>query len=312
MLSPDKIKIKQIESSDKQGIYAIEPLPRGYGQSLGNALRRVLLSSIMGAAVTRIKIEGADYKYTTIEGVAEDIFQVVLNVKQLVFRITDKNFEDYKIQIEKKGIGDVTLSDCDIPNGITVVDPTQKIATITDATTTFKAEIHVKNGYGYESVEERSNKSSVVGEIDVDSVFSPIKLVNFKVEDTRVGSNTELDSLTLDISTDGSIDTFESLKYASAQLRDFFAVLSEGEKVIREESEEEANETIEPTAKKNIEVYIEELNLPTRTVNAVKKHGVNTLEDLANLDEDQLLSIRNLGEKSIREIKKLLKKEGYR
>ncbi len=312
MLAPSKMKLDKLQEENTKGIYSISPLPKGYGHTLGNSLRRILLSSIPGSAPFKVYIKNASHEFAVIKGIKEDVFNILLNLKKVHFQIKSEDFDPIKVTISKKGVGSVKASDIKIPSDVSISNPNQIICTITDASTSFEAEIFIKKGFGYVPREEYMSSSSEVGVIYLDTVFSPILSVNYSVDNARLGKNTELDNLIIDITTNGSMKPFYALKYASALLRDFFGYIATDLDIVLEEDVTTDTESalVDERYQKAKEILIEELNLPTRTINALKKHGVSTLKDLALLDEDQLLSVRNLGEKSIQEIRKLLKKEG--
>lgn len=312
MLQPEKMKLIKVEETATRGVYKFAPLPKGYAHTLGNSFRRVLLSSIVGAAPTRIQINGASHEFTTISGIKEDVFNILLNVKAVRLKISSDDFEEVKLTVSKKGLGVVKASDIKMPSGVTIANPDLVICTITDKSAEFEAVIYAKNGYGYTLAEESRKDTKEIGFIYLDSAFSPVNFVNYTVSAARLGKQTDLDELNLELITDGSIMPFEAIKYASAVLRDFYSFIAEDIKVLVEEEEvsEKTESKADAKSEKAKEILIDELNLATRTINALKKHNIKTLNDLAELDEDRLVSIRNLGEKSITEIKKLLKKEG--
>ena len=306
------MKLTKVEETSTKGVYKFAPLPKGYAHTLGNSFRRVLLSSILGAAPTRIQIDGATHEFSTIKGIKEDVFNILLNVKALRLTIESEDFDEVKLTISKKGVGPVLASDIKVPSGVKIANPDLVLCNITDKATSFEAEIFARNGYGYVLAEEARKDSDAVNYIYLDSAFSPVTFVNYTVNAARLGKQTDLDELNLEVKTDGSINPFETIKYASAILRDFFAFIAEDIKPLMEETEEVVKPELKTDEKseKAKEILVDELNLATRTINALKKHNIKTLNDLAELDEDRLVSIRNLGEKSINEIKKLLKKEG--
>jgi DNA-directed RNA polymerase subunit alpha len=312
MLSPEHMKLKKIEEKDGKATFKLGPLPQGYGHTIANSFRRVLLSSIMGAAPTQVSIKGAAHEFSVIKGIKEDAFQILLNIKGLNLKIKSEDFEEVKITVKKKGVGPVLAKDLEMPSNVEVSNPDHVICNITEASATFDAEIFAKNGYGYTTSDEARKAGGKSGVIYLDSSFSPVKFVNYTVANTRLGKQTDLDEITLEIETDSTITPLEATKKSAAMLREFFAKIAEGETVVIEEQEEVAvvEEAVDEKTAKAKEIMIDELNLPTRTINALKKHNIQTLKDLSEMDEDRLLSVRNLGEKSILEIKKLLKKEG--
>lgn len=312
MLSPEQLKIKTVSETKEKGVYNIGPLPKGYGHTLGNTFRRVLLSSIMGAAPTKVSIKGANHEFSIIKGIKQDTFTILLNIKDIRFNVKADNFDEVKLSLKSKGVGAVKASDISLPAGVEVANPDLVICEIADKNVTFDADIYVKNGYGYVTSEEAREQEGKLELMYLDRSFSPVKFVNYEVNNTRLGKQTDLDEIHLTVETDGTVLPMEAVKKASAMLREFFGKIAEDtpvvlEEVVVESVEEEAVD--EKTAKAK-EIQIDELNLPTRTINALKKYNIHNLKDLSEMDEDRLLSVRNLGEKSILEIKKLLKKEG--
>jgi len=313
MLSQKKIKLEAKEENQTRGVYNLAPLPKGYGHTLGNSFRRVLLSSIMGAAPIKVKIKNATHEFATIEGIKEDVFNILLNIKSLKVSVSSEDFEEVTLKVSKKGVGEITASDLKIPSNVKIANPELVLCTLTSKSAEFDAEIVVKNSYGYISSEESRGSSDEAGVMFLDSIFSPVTFANYTVSAARLGRETELDRLTLEILTNGTIKPFDALKKSAALLRDFFSVIADGTKVLIDDNENTTSTEeihVDEKAEKAKEILIDELNLPTRTINALKKHKITTLNDLAQMDEDRLLSVRNLGEKSIQEIKKLLKKEG--
>lgn len=305
-IQPTDVKIKRLSEEGNKGVYAIEPLPTGYGNTLGNSLRRVLLSSVPGAAVTQAKFAGVPHQFSTIKGVKEDVVELCLNLKSLVVKIHGDS--PVVLKVNKSGPGVVKASDFEVPSDAEIINKDLHIATLADKATKFELEVVADKGVGYVPSEEK--ESTKVGVILLDSAYSPVNVVSFNVEPTRVGRETNLDKLVLKIQTNGSVTPFNSLVTASEVLRDFFGRLATGVEGV-EETEAQVKEDKPAASAKTEEVFVDELPLPTRTVNALKKAGVKTLSDLADKMPDELSEIKNLGDKSIEEIKKLLEKEGY-
>lgn len=305
-LNLENLKISTVSEDKHVGIFEIEPLPTGFGTTLGNTLRRVLLSSIRGAAVTQAKIAGVSHQFTTIPGVKEDVVEVTMNLKKLRVQLHGDN--PVIVTIKKKGPGAVTGADIITSSEVEIMNKDLHIATLADSKSEFSAELTVESGEGYSPMEER--QTSKIGVIVLDSVFSPIVGSMYKVEPTRFGKRADYDKLTLTVETDGSISPTQALKDAADVLRAFYQSIFEGgsqTETVSEESEAESKKT------KHTEVIaIEELPLQTRTINALKKHGIDTLDQLSKKTDEDLADIKNLGEKSLNEIKKLLEKEGYR
>ena len=302
-IKPSEVKIKRELEEATRGKFVVEPLPQGFGYTLGNSLRRILLSSIPGAAVTQAKFGGVPHQFTTIPGVKEDVVELCLNLKQM--RVKIHGDAPVVLKLVKNGPGQVKASDFDVPSDATLINEDLHIATLADKSAKLDLEIVVEAGVGYVPSEER--ESSKVGVILLDSVFSPVTVASYAVENTRVGRETNLDKLTFDIQTDGSVAPFDALTRACGIMKEYLERLETGA------SDDSAVEDVkeEKISAKTEDVYIEELPLPTRTINALKKAGVKTLSDLAAKVPDELSEIKNLGEKSIEEIKKLLEKEGY-
>jgi DNA-directed RNA polymerase subunit alpha len=302
----ENIKIQTVKQDKNLGVFAIEPLPTGFGATLGNSLRRVLMTSIRGAAVTQVKFNSATHQFTTIPGIKEDIVEITLNLKKLRVKLHGDN--PVIVNIRKKGAGPVTGKDVQVTSDIEVMNEDLHIATVSDSKTEFLAELTIEPGEGYSPMEER--QTNKVGVIVLDALYAPVTKSLYDVEPTRFGQKADLDKLTLTVETDGSISPKDAVMSAAQILRDFYQKIYEGEtKVVIETSEPET----ESRKNKQTEVIaIEELPLQTRTVNALKKHGIDTLDQLAKKTDEELADIKNLGEKSLTEIHKLLEKEGFR
>ena len=305
IVTKENLKINPIKESNEVSTYSVEPLPTGFGHTLGNALRRVLLTEIEGAAVTQVKIGGASHQFTTIPGVKEDVVQLTLNVKKLRFKIHTNN--PVVATLKKKGAGVVTAKDLEIPSDLELMNKDLHIATLADSKSELNIELIVEPGVGYSPMEER--QTSKVGVIILDALFSPVLNVTYEVEPTRFGDKTDLDKLLITVETDGSVSPKQALVKASAILKGYYESFEQWEletdKTVEPEEEDSAVVDVE-------DVAVDELPLQTRTINALKKHGIDTLKQLAKKSDDEIADIKNLGEKSLEEIKKLLKKEGLR
>ena len=305
IVTKENLKINPIKESNEISTYSVEPLPTGFGHTLGNALRRVLLTEIEGAAVTQVKIGGASHQFTTIQGVKEDVVQLTLNVKKLRFKIHTNN--PVVATLKKKGAGVVTAKDLEIPSDLEVMNKDLHIATLADSKSELNIELIVEPGVGYSPMEERQTPK--VGVIILDALFSPVLNVTYEVEPTRFGDKTDLDKLLITVETDGSVSPKQALVKASAILKGYYESFEQWEletdKTVEPEEEDSAVVDVE-------DVAVDELPLQTRTINALKKHGIDTLKQLAKKSDDEIADIKNLGEKSLEEIKKLLKKEGLR
>ena len=305
IVSKENLKINPIKESNETSTYSVEPLPTGFGHTLGNALRRVLLTEIEGAAVTQVKIAGASHQFTTLPGVKEDVVQLTLNVKRLRFKIHTDN--PVVATLKKKGAGPVTAKDLEIPSDLEIMNKDLHIATLADSKSELNIELIVEPGVGYSPMEERQTPK--VGVIVLDALFSPVLNVTYAVEPTRFGDKTDLDKLLITVETDGSVSPKQARVKAAGILKGYYESFEkwelETDKSIEPEEESAALIDVE-------DVAVDELPLQTRTINALKKHGIDTLKQLANKSDDEIADIKNLGEKSLEEIKKLLKKEGLR
>jgi len=278
--------------------FVIEPLEQGYGQTLGNSLRRVLLTSLPGAAITQVKITGVKHKFTTLDGMSEDIIELILNLKEL--RIKYEGEKPVKLELEKTGPGVVKASDIKTPAGVELINKDQVLANLASKKSKLKIELVVEKGYGYAPAAKKGEK---IGVIPVDAAFSPIKRVNYQVASTRVGQRTDFDKLVMEVTTDGSIDAKEALKLSAQTLIDFFNQIVHPKKMAAKAA---------PVVEANHEVNsltLEELDLPTRIVNALRKSGYGTVSDLLGSQPDVLAKVKNLGEKSIKIIKAALAKK---
>lgn len=307
LLNTEDVKIRKTSEEDNKAVFTFGPLPKGFGHTLGNTLRRVLLTSLEGAAITQIKVDGAVHEFSTIEGVKEDLVEIGLNFKELRAAIHSEN--PVVGIIDMKGPGEVTAGDIEVPSDVEIMNKDLHIATLADTKTEFKVEVVFEPGVGYSPVEER--KTSKIGVVLLDALFSPIIDANYKVEKTRKGTVGDLDELILTVETDGSIDPEEALTEAATLLRKFFGRFADG-KDDEDDLQEEEKEVVQSSVLETRKVLIEELPLPTRTINALKKAGIETLTELAEKSEDDLADIKNIGAKSISEVEKLLEDEGLR
>lgn len=302
------ITINKLSEENNIGVFSFKPLPKGFGNTLGNSLRRVLLTSIPGGAITQLKVGGASHEFTTIPGVKEDVIELTLNLKQIRARMHSDN--PVVLRIKKKGAGVITAADIEVSSDVEIMNKDAHIATLADSKAEFDAEVVFEQGVGFLPVEER--ETSKVGVILLDALFAPVISASYKVEQTRMGRSVDYDDLILTVQTDGSITPENAVIKSSAILRDFFARFSNGVDEVVETPVVSEDETAPAMQNSSIEdVSVEELPLPTRTINALKKHGIKSLQELVNKTPEELADIKNLGEKSVEEIDKLLKKEGY-
>lgn len=300
-----KIEIVEISEDSRYGKFVCEPLERGYGTTLGNSLRRILLSSLQGAAVTSIRIEGVLHEFSTIPGVREDVTNIILNLKSLCLKMYSE--EPKVIRVEVEGEKTVTASDIITDPDVEILNPELHLATV-DGSGSLKMELTVERGRGYVPSDKNKRPDHVIGIIPIDSIFSPVQRVNYTVTDTRVGNVTDYDRLTLEVWTDGSIRPEEAVsKSASimvAHLRLFQNMA--GAPPEDEETEGTFTEVPESSASKTLEMTIEDLDLSVRSYNCLKRAGINTVAELAQKSEDDMMKVRNLGRKSLEEVKKKL------
>ncbi len=299
MLEIEKPRIECVENNDEKhyGKFVVEPLERGYGITLGNSLRRILLSSLPGAAITSVKIEGVLHEFSTIPGVKEDVTDIILNLKSLCLKMyTD---EERVIRIETQQEGVVKAGDILVDPDVEILNPEMHIATLAEGGRLF-IEMTVSKGRGYVAAERNKKGDHVIGVIPVDSIFTPVRKVNYNVENTRVGQRTDYDKLTMEVWTDGSIKADEavslSAKILSEHLRLFIGLTESADEVeIMVEKEEEQKDKI-------LEMPIEELDLSVRSYNCLKRAGINTVEELVQRNEEDMMKVRNLGKKSLEEV----------
>ena len=283
--------------SENVATFVVKPLEPGYGNTLGNSLRRVLLSSINGAAIVAFKIDGVSHEFTSIEGVKEDVVDIMLNLKNIKFKAhTDSPVE---LRLEKTGAGVITAADIQASADMEVVNPDQIIATIDDAKTKFVMDLVVESGHGYKTIEESSEDRIHSDMIAVDAIFTPVLRVRYKVDNTRVGQVSNLDKLNITIETDGSLSPREAFEQASAILANQYTALAgsttiEAAPALGEEAEDEASELHTP---------IEDLNLTARTTNALVNNDIRTVHDLVNLTEQDLRELKGFGSKALDEVK---------
>ncbi len=297
-----KAKIEYAELSDTYGKFIVEPLDRGFGVTLGNALRRALLSSISGAAVTSVKIEGVLHEFSTIPGVVEDVTQIILNIKELTLRLhTDK---PKLLRLESKGKKEVTAADIQEDAEVDILTPTLHLATLDKKDAKLVMELVVERGKGYVPAEKHRKSEHVIGVIPVDSIFSPIQKVNYSVEDTRAGHATDLDRLVIEVWTDGSIRPDEAIQEGARILMDslklFAGIGQEGE------SFGGLEQGVDAQMSKLYAMPIEELDLSVRPYNCLKRAGINTIGDLMQRTEEEIVSVKNFGRKSLDEVREKL------
>ncbi|MDN4076158.1 MULTISPECIES: DNA-directed RNA polymerase subunit alpha [Fictibacillus] len=307
MIEIEKPRIETVEISDDAtyGKFVVEPLERGYGTTLGNSLRRILLSSLPGAAVTSIQINGVLHEFSTVEGVVEDVTTIILNLKKLAMKIYSD--EDKTLEIDVQGEGVVTAGDITHDSDVEILNPDLHIATLAEGAH-FQMKLNAKRGRGYVQAEGNKSDDHPIGVIPVDSIYTPISRVNYQVENTRVGQVTNYDKLTFDIWTDGSIRPEEAVslgaKIITEHLNIFVGLTDQAQKAeIMVEKEEDQKEKV-------LEMTIEELDLSVRSYNCLKRAGINTVQELANKSEEDMMKVRNLGKKSLEEVQEKLDELG--
>ncbi|PIU03995.1 DNA-directed RNA polymerase subunit alpha [Candidatus Shapirobacteria bacterium CG08_land_8_20_14_0_20_39_18] len=300
MLSPI-FQIKNEKSTDHEGIFIIEPLEQGYGHTVGNALRRVLLTSLPGAAVTYVKIAGVFHQFTSLEGMKEDVVELILNIKKIRFAYEGE--KPVKVTLEAIGPGEVKAEEIKTPANVKVVSKDLVLANLSDKKSKLDVEMTVEKGYGYSPFEDRESQS--LGVIPVDAAFSPILSVNYRIEATRVGRITNYDRLVMEILSDGSIKPIDALKEAAKILITYFNQIIEPRKV-----EEEQKPKEEKVSREALNLMIEELNLPVRISNALERAGFKTVADVLASNKKEIAKVKNLGSKSLKIIEAGLKEKG--
>lgn len=307
MIEIEKPKIEVVDVNDDAtyGRFVVEPLERGYGTTLGNSLRRILLSSLPGAAVTSVQIDGVLHEFSTVEGVVEDTTQIILNLKQLSLKIHSDEVK--YIEIDAEGVGEVKAGDIRADSDVEILNPDLLIATLED-----DARLHIRmkanRGRGYVPADQNKDLDQPIGVIPIDSIYTPISRVNYQVENTRVGQVTNYDKLTLEVWTDGSIRPEEAVslgaKIMTEHLNLFVGLTDEAKDAeIMVEKEEDKKEKV-------LEMTIEELDLSVRSYNCLKRAGINTVQELTLKSEEDMMKVRNLGRKSLEEVQEKLQELG--
>lgn len=307
MIEIEKPKIETVEVNDDTsfGKFVVEPLERGYGTTLGNSLRRILLSSLPGAAVTSIQIDGVSHEFSTIEGVVEDVTSIILNIKKLALKIYSD--EEKTLEIDVQGEGIVTAADITHDSDVEILNPDLYIGTL-GKNAHFRMRMSAMRGRGYTPAEQNKRDDHPIGVIPIDSIYTPVQRVNYQVENTRVGQSNNYDKLSLDVWTDGSIGPKEAIslgaKILTEHLNIFVGLTDEAQNAeIMVEKEEDQKEKV-------LEMTIEELDLSVRSYNCLKRAGINTVQELANKTEEDMMKVRNLGRKSLEEVKAKLEELG--
>jgi DNA-directed RNA polymerase subunit alpha len=303
MIEIEKPKIETVEISDDAtfGKFVVQPLERGYGATLGNSLRRILLSSLPGAAITSVQIDGALHEFSTIDGVVEDVTTIILNLKKLALKIYSD--EPKTLELDVQGNTTVTAADLTYDSDVEVMNPDLHIATVNSKGSLYM-KMTAERGRGYRPAEENKHEEQPIGVIPVDSIFTPVERVTYQVENTRVGQIVDYDKLTLEVTTDGSIRPEEAVslgaKVNAEHLNIFIGLTDEAQNVeIMVEKEEDQKEKV-------MEMTIEELDLSVRSYNCLKRAGINTVQELTTKTEEDMMKVRNLGRKSLDEVKSKL------
>lgn len=301
MMDPN-FKIKTEVDKPGYGKFSIEPLEQGYGQTLGNSLRRVLLTSLPGVSVTSVKIEGVKHQFSTLPGLKEDIVELVLNLKKV--RIAMEGNEAVTLTLSKKGPGEVTAGDIEAPAGVTIVNPELVLGTLADKKAILELQLSAEKGYGYISTDEKHIDE--IGRIPMDSLYSPVSRVNYRVEATRVGRMTNLDKLVMEIWTDATIQPIQALKAGAKILVSYFIQVYEPKAQGMDE-----NIAVTPMVSDEVlKMRIEELDIPTRIVNALSNGGIETVGQLLGTQRADLIKIKNLGAKSLVIVEEKLREKG--
>ena len=302
------IEVAEISEDKKYGKFVVEPLERGYGITLGNSLRRIMLSSLPGAAVSQIKIEGVLHEFSSIPGVKEDVTEIITNIKSLAIKNNSETNETKTAYIEFEGEGIVHASDIQTDQDIEILNPDLVIATLSGKDTKLYMELTITKGRGYVSADKNKHEDLPIGVIAIDSIYTPVERVNVTVANTRVGQITDYDKLTLDVFTNGTLVPDEAVSLAAKVLSEhlsLFIDLSENAKTAEIMVEKEDDEK-----EKVLEMSIDELELSVRSYNCLKRAGINTVEELCNKTYEDMMKVRNLGRKSLEEVLAKLKELG--
>jgi len=296
------ITIQTEKETNNYGKFVIEPLDQGYGHTIGNSLRRVLLGSLPGAAISQVKIAGVRHQFSTLPGMAEDIVEFILNLKKVRLKVSSD--KQYKLSLELKGPKEVKASDIEVEAGVEIMNKDLVLAHLADDKARLSAKLVAEAGSGYSLADER--KTDEIGVIPIDANFSPVTLVNYRVEATRVGRVTNYDKLTLEITTDGTIKPSAALKQAAKVLIDHFSAIYTPPSVTKKERVEE----ITPPSEEILKTSLEELDLPVRLTNSLKSGKIDTIGDFLVKDKKELLKMKNMGPKSIAQVEEKLREKG--
>jgi len=303
LIQPDRLEVDRDSHTEAYGKFVCQPLERGFATTIGNSLRRILLSSIQGAAITSVRIDNALHEFTAIPGVLEDVTEIILNLK--VLRLKLNTAEGQTVRIDKKGKGPVTAADIITDGSVEVMNPEQHICTITGKGK-FSVELEVKWGKGYRPAEMNKTDDQPIGVIPIDSIFTPVRKVQYIVTQARVGQVTDYDKLTLEIHTDGSVKPENALAYASKILKQHMAIFINFDEEQAEPEIEESPESEEPPLNENLYRTVEDLELSVRSANCLKNANITYIGELVQRTEAEMLKTKNFGRKSLNEIKQLL------
>ncbi len=296
------ITIQTEKETNNYGKFVIEPLSQGYGHTIGNSIRRVLLGSLPGAAITQVKIAGVRHQFSTLPGMAEDIVELILNLKKVRLKLASD--KQYKLSLELKGPKEVKASDIELEAGVEIMNPDLILAHLADDKTKLSARLIAETGSGYSLADER--KTGEIGVIPIDANYSPVTQVNYRVEATRVGRVANFDKLSLEITTDGTIKPSIALKQAAKVLVDHFATIYQPPSVTKKEKTEE----VTPPSEEILKTSLEELDLPVRLTNSLKSGKIDTIGDFLTRDKKELLKMKNMGPKSIAQVEEKLREKG--
>ena len=300
-------KIRVLQQSERYGKFAVDPLDKGYGHTLGASLRRVLLSSIEGVAITAVQAQGVQHEFSTMPGIVEDMMEIVLNLKEISIKSLDGRLEGPVLaRIDKQGEGRITGADIQLPPNLQIVSPEKTICTLSKEDARFDAVLTIESGKGYvpSGMQERAK---TIGTLPMDAIYSPVTRVNYYVEATRVGQQTELDRLVIEISTNGALSPSSALGQAAQVLTEYLQLFREVGGAI----EIGSLETVSSEVGRARDIKIDDLDFSNRTYNCLKRQGIETLEELRNYPEEELMNIRNFGQKSLDEVKDKLGEYGY-
>lgn len=309
MMEIKKPKITFEENESKNyAKFVVEPLERGFGTTLGNSLRRVLLSSLPGAAAVGIKIDGVDHEFSTIKGVKEEVTEIILNLKTVRFRVTaPRDGEKIELSLNADTVGKVTAGDIDLPSDVEVLNPDQLICTLDDGGS-INMKIYVGSGRGYVPAERNKDSREPIGFIPIDSIFTPVTKVNYAVENTRVEQSIDFDKLTIEVTTDGTVSAKEIISLAAKIINDHMRLFVELVDSMSEQNILVSQD--DDKAQKVLEMSVEDLDLSVRSYNCLKRANIHTVADLTRRTEDDMLKVRNLGRKSLEEVVKKLEELG--